>query len=71
MVRIEFLVSGCNLQSISYLDVLSLGFYLHFLQDNREGEKADMGGSNKNSDCPLTETPCRLSTLPTTNRDGG
>lgn len=64
MVRIESLVSGCILQSITYLEVIYLVFYLHYLQDNRarawEGGKADMGGSNKNSDWPLIEPPCRL-----------
>lgn len=68
MVRIKSLVSGCILQGISYLEVISLGFYFHCLQDYRarawEGGKADMGGSNKNSDWPLTEAPHRLPTLP-------
>lgn len=61
-------MSGCILQSISYLEVISLDFYLHCLQDNRtrawEGRKADTDGSNKNSGWPLNETSRRLPTLP-------
>lgn len=72
-MRFKFLVSGCILQSISYLQVISLFIYLHCLKGSRtgarEGGEAGVGGSSAVSDRPQTERPCRLPTPPTHTRN--
>jgi len=58
LVRIKSLVSECILQSISYVEVISLFTYLYRLQDSGtgagDGVEAGMTGSNVASDGPQT-----------------